>query len=46
VVNNIATDSWLYNVTNNGALGFGNSINGWMFGEDNLWSIEVGPVAN
>ena len=30
-VNNIATDSWLYNVSNNGALGFANSQSGWMF---------------
>ena len=46
VVNNIDSDYWLYNVANNGSLGFGNSLSGWMFGETNLWSIEVGPVAN
>ena len=30
VVNNITTDSWLYNVSNNGALGFANSQSGWL----------------
>ena len=44
-VENIETDSWLYNTTNNGSLGFGNS-SAWMFGANNTWSIEVGPVAN